>query len=218
MDDFEATLKQLNKEWNDAGYKESVIREFAFLDITQDICGVEVKQLTPLHFIYLDFLNSPFINPRDDISPGDVYQFLYVVSTEYRKNDKQHYEEFVKRFVDIDLQKTIDEICQYIQEAFLDSPPATVGPKSNHRPYTAWIVEYIHMIASEYGWVDEYILNLPFTRIFQYIKIIDVRRCIASGQKPVQFNKFSDAAKAKLTAHLQKKAESEGKTLIEEEI
>lgn len=217
MENFDEQLKQLNKEWCEAGYKESVIREFAFLDITHEICGIEVNSLKPIHFMYLDFLDSPFINPKETIQPGDIFQFLYVVSTEYRKNDPKHYEDFVKKHASINCVKAMHEICEYIEDAFLDAPAEVASTKAgNNRPYTAWIVPYIDLIAAEYGWDDEAIIRLPFAKLFQYAKAIDMRKSAEVGQKAICFNKYSDRARAKLTAFLQEKAQIEKKKLVEE--
>lgn len=216
MDNFDEKLKQLNKEWCEAGYKESVIREFAFLNITHEICGVELQALTPLHFILLDFVDSPFVNPRDNLQPGDIFQFLYVVSTDYKRNDKSHYEAFVAKHADIDISQAVSEICDYINDAFLDAPAEVSGGKNtNNRPYTAWIVPYIDLIASEYGWDDETIIRLPFTRLFQYAKSIDMRKSAEAGQKAICFNRYSDSAKQKISNLLNEKAKTQGKTVVE---
>lgn len=218
MENFEEQLKRLNQEWCEAGYKESVIREFAFLGITHEICGIEINAFTPYYFMLLDFLNSPFINPRKDFTDGDVFQFLYVVSTVYKKSDKANYELFVSNNAGIDVNKAITEICEYISDSFLDAPPEVVGSsKSNKRPYTAWITPYIDILATEYGWTDEYIIRLPFNRFFQYIKTIDARKSAMVGNKPIMFNKYSDTAYAKISELLKKKAESEGKVLATNE-
>ena len=216
MDNFEEQLKQLNKEWCEAGYKESVIREFAFLNITHEICGIEVNALTPLHFTLLDFVDSPFINPRDELQPGDIFQFLYVVSTEYRKNDKKHYEEFVEKYATINTVEAMHEICEYINDAFLDAPAEVAGGKNtNSRPYPAWMVPFIDLLASEYGWDDETIIRLPFTRLFQYAKAIDMRKSSEAGQKAICFNRYSDKAKQKISDLLNEKAKAEGKKVVE---
>lgn len=216
MENFDEQLRQLNKEWNEAGYKESCIREFAFLNITHEIAGVEVNPLTPLHFMLLDFVDSPFINPKDNIEIGAVFQFLYIVSPQYKKKDVYHYQKFVEKNAAIDLQKAVAEICEYIEEAFLDAPPEVAGNKnSNSRPYTAWIVPYIDMLAQQYGWDDEYIIRLPFARLFQYAKAIDSRRMAEAGQHSIMFNKYSDTAKAKISALLNEKAKEEKKVVVE---
>lgn len=216
MDDFDKQLQQLNKEWCDAGYKESCIREFAFLNITHEICGIEVNPFTPLYFMYLDFVDSPFINPRDTLEKGEIFQFLYIVSPQYRKKDIHHYQMFVEKNATIDLQKAVAEICEYIEEAFLDAPPEVAGNRNtNTRPYTAWIVPYIDMLAKEYGWDDEYIIRLPFARLFQYAKSIESRKMAEAGQHAIMFNKYSDTAKAKISALLNEKAKEARKVVVE---
>jgi len=215
MDNFDEQLKQLNKEWCEAGYKESVIREFAFLNITHEICGVEVNPLTPIHLILLDFLNSPFVNPRDTLNSGDIFQFLYIVSTDYKQGDKTQYESFIAKHANIDINKAVDEIIEFINDAFLDEPASSTSNKSsNKRPYTAWCVPYIDRIACEYGWTDDYIIRLPFSRIFQYLKAIEARKCDQSGQPIVLFNKYSDKASNKITSLLKEKALADGKSLV----
>lgn len=198
MDD---TLRQLIKEYNDAGYKESCIREFSFLPFHNEIAGIKVNQFTPRMFMFLDWLDSPFIHPKESILIGDLLQFLYVVSVDYNPSDKDGLLKFSELHSDINVTQTMMEVFDYINDVRLDEPPSTVGESSNKRPYTAMIVPYIDMLASEYGWKDEYIMDLPFARMFQYVKAIQIRKANAAGTNPILFNKLSDKAQAAITQY-----------------
>jgi hypothetical protein len=204
-------LEKLQKDYREAVYRESAIREVSFLSIDLDICGVEVKQFTPKHFIFLDFLQSPFTTGKDTITIEDVIQFLWIVSKDYVDNSPQKKEEFSKKLLDKDLNKLVEEIDQYITDAFADRPPKMDMPKGKETqiPFFAWVCSYIDLLASEYGWLDDNVMNMPIARIFQYAKAIEARKSYMAGTKPCLMNNMSDNVKVQIRALLKQKNEME---------
>ena len=179
MEDIAKKIEELQKEYAEAVYRESSLREAAFLPITLDIAGVEVKPLTPRMFIVLDFLQSPFITAKDELDAGDIANFLWVVSTQYELNNPTKKEEFLQKVVaDVEVDTCIKDISTYVQEAFIDAPSIPMvtdkspRQKQNNIPFYAWVVNYIDVLAHEYGWDDEKIIHMSFTKIFQYTKSI----------------------------------------------
>lgn len=197
LQQLDEKIKETSKEYVEVVYKESAIREIAFLNIPIDICGVEVKQLTPYLFILLDFIKSPFlVNDRmpDEIN---IVDFLWIISTRFVENDKDKKAEFIKDIaVKLKYDEAIKGIYEYLNEAFIDSPAQHVETnnklKKTNIPFYAWIAGYIDILSSEYGWLDNYIMNMPFTRIFQYLKTIEARKMAELGKEPLLFNQYSD--------------------------
>src|SRR5689334_706017 len=72
------------------GYREAVkremdIRDAAFLNITADICGIPIRQMTPRDYLILDGLGSPILDGRiATASREDIVKFLWFLSPEYR--------------------------------------------------------------------------------------------------------------------------------------
>jgi hypothetical protein len=202
MEDLDQQIAALQKEYSQAVYRESALREAAFLPITLDIAGVTVKPLTPRMFIVLDFLQSPFVTAKNELDAGDIANFLWVVSSEYEINNPTKKEEFLQKIVaEVDVETCIKDISIYVQEAFIDAPSIPVitdkspHQKQNNIPFFAWVVNYIDVLAHEYGWDDEKILDMPFNRLFQYLKAIEVRNTLCAGKEPKLFNNLSDKTK-----------------------
>lgn len=196
-------LKELQRKLADAVYNESAIRESAFLDIPYKIAGIPVDQLTPRKFIYLEFIDSPYVVNNDKMPEmEDTMTFIWICSKEYKLADNEAFEAFIDKHFDANFnwQQAQSDIVRHIEEAFLDSPPSSTNKKNSESdiPGHAWIADYIDILASEYGWNDQYILDMPIARLLQYIKVIDYRYHIKNGNTPTKFNKYSDAIKRQI--------------------
>ena len=214
MNEFETRLKQLNYERMLAVHEESVIRESCFLPITLDICGIEVKQFTFQHYVMLDFIKSPLLTGKE-IEGSDVLTFLWIVSVNYKPNDKSAFEKFVAdKCVNLDCVKAVEECEQYLINALLDSvsEKPTAGEstkKSNEIPYYSWVAVYIDMFGKEYGWHPSEIMSLPTSMVFQLGRVIESR----NGKKEF-VNGLSDKCKKQILELLNEKAKLENKILV----
>jgi hypothetical protein len=207
--ELDKEINDLQVEYRKAVYRESAIREVAFLPMDLDICGIKVKQFTPKHYIFLDFLGSPFVGGKGEIDAGRIAEFLWIVSAEYEDEAPEKKEEFIKRLANVDAETALSEISNYVKDAFSDLT-ASSGDKAEaetQTPYYAWICSYIDMLGAEYGYRDDYVLNMPLARIFQLARVIEVRKAIQLGKEPFLVNNLSDNAKVKLRALLKQKAE-----------
>lgn len=228
--------QKLLYEFNMARYQESVIRECAFVPIDLDIDGIPVKQFTMMHRILLDFCNSPFIKEQDDLDKQHIWEFLWIVSTEFVMNNPNKKKEFIES--NLKFRSTVEAytrlitgIFEYLKSAFLDSVEyerqltkdeellAAVSDRSNfvvkeESATTSWIAEYISIIASAYGWTDEYILNLPLARVLQYIRCITKQEAIKNGVSIKLRNKFSDEANEKYIRYITSNKPANGTVLM----
>jgi len=212
---FDEQLKQLNYDRILAIRRESEIRETALLPMRFDLVNVEVNQFTPLHYILLDFANNPHISGEKVPTLDDTLQFLWVVSPEYKHKDGKAFSDFKEKYKDIDHPKMVEEIQEYLNYALLDlnvNNDATLK-KNNKAPTYAWIVPYIDLVSSQYGWTDDYILSLPFARILQYCRCIESRLAAGSGTNLSQPNKLSDIVTTEILDLLNNKAKAENKVL-----
>lgn len=203
LEELDNKIKETSKNYADAVYEESAIREVAFLfknpefiSMPIDIAGIEVHQLTPYHFILLDFVKSPFL--VNDRMPDEVHivDFLWIVSTGFIANNKEAKEKFIKeKCLQLMYDETLKEIYDYLTKAFIDSPAQHVETskiKKTNIPFYAWVAGYIDILCVEYGWLDSYIMTMPFTKIFQYLKTIESRKTAEMGKEPILFNQYSD--------------------------
>lgn len=216
MSTFDEHLKKLNFERAMAVYNESVIRESAFLSITLDICGIEINQLTLKHYILLDFARNPLLN-GGEVKAEDVLAFLWIVSLDYKDNDKIGFEHFVKtKCFELDYPKAVDEIVKYVESSLLDltAQSNTTTPQTNRTPYYSWVASYIDMLASNYGWSVEYIMSLPIAQVLQFTRIIEERTKIKNNQQVSFVNRLSDEATSNITKFLNLSAQEQNKILV----
>ena len=211
LQQLDEKIKETSAKYVESVYKESAIREIAFLNITTDICNVEVNQLTPRHFILLDFIKSPFLTNDKLPNEINVVDFLWIVSIKFKEGDKNAKDEFIREIGGkLDYEQSVKGIYDYLQEAFIDSPAQhidTTKMKKTNIPFYAWVAGYIDILSSEYGWLDSYIMTMPFTRIFQYLKTIESRKMAEIGKDPILFNQYSDRVMSALRKLNKEKAQ-----------
>lgn len=191
--DLKQQFESISNEYFAALRLESEIREIAFLPVDLKLLDVPVKQLTPLHVSYLDWMENAYITKGKNPEIKDTLQFLWVVSTEFKLGDDEARSKFYNSHTNVNHEEMSNEIREYIGSSYLDDEPiinrsASTKKKSSDESYYAWIASYVHLLATEYGWTDDYIMNLPIARILQY------QRCIIEskmGDDAIMRNKLS---------------------------
>ncbi len=165
----------------------------AFAGIEPAICGmVEIAPLTPKMFIDLDGAENAFFSRSGtDISAGDICAFLWRCSPHYSfgKPDSVTLRRlFNASLVVLPAQRAVTEIEEYIRRSWSGMPLW----KSSGRPeqgLAQWPSRLVHMFGKEYGWLEDYTLNLPFRRLWQYANRIlesndpDFRELCAKAMK-----------------------------------
>lgn len=152
--------------------KEQFIRDTAFLDIPEQICGIDVKPLTLRHVLALSLVGSPFMvggNP----SPVDCAQFLWCVSTRWNPDSKWQRRLFMIRCGKINAVDCVNQIDEFLRESFQDAPPRMGGgDRPSYYSYAAFMVD---TFAHQYGWTDSQTLDMPCKRAFQLLCAIRKR-------------------------------------------
>lgn len=155
---------------------EDYWRDFAFLGIdeTLRIAGgykIEVRPLTLRMFIQLCAVRSPFL-VGGRVNPAHVAQILWRISIDYSSNQDTR-KIFVLAISKLPFVASIRSIDRYLDRHLRDKPPSPVVTSSATRMDTSYAAMVIHLLASEYGWSADAILDLPMSCIFQYIRRID---------------------------------------------
>ena len=167
------------------GYAEAVEREqacrdLAFVGYDVPLCGRPARQFTIRHWLLLLHCDNAFVTGAV-IEPADVAMFLWFVSPQFSL-DAAERAKFIKEVsTRVEFAASIVEIRAYLDGAFIDAPPHGGAPA---KPYYSSATSLIAMIAGEYGWDDEAIMDKPLARIFQYAKEIIHR----SNPRLPQFN------------------------------
>lgn len=117
-----------------------------------------------------------------------VLRFLWVISPDFSP-DPDSAERFVRKNRNIDPNPYPGLIRKYLDEAFRYSPPRretkTASGKATPKE---WVSSIVDLIASEYSWTEQAILDLPITRLFLYVKRIRVR----NGSNETDFSSEAD--------------------------
>ena len=136
------------------------------------LCGLSVRPLSLRSFILLKQCRNRFIVGGESPGPADVAVFLWMVAHEYTPDPKAR-ARFMKsiRYLTRSPRWTqcALEIFAFLGAAFQDSPGREVSARS-----------LIDLLASNYGWRDEDILEMPIARAFLYRMTILQRL----GEKP----------------------------------
>lgn len=155
--------------------EERTNRDLALMD-TLPVCGMPCRQVSIKTLVLLRQFGNAFIIGGAIPGPEHVAVFLWMHSPDYCLNEKARL-----RFVEgkvWPLMKSgrfawcVMEIMAHLKRSFQDSPGGSGGGKEYVNP-GAGIVDFL---ASEYGWTDDHILNLPIARVFLYQKAARIRR------------------------------------------
>lgn len=163
--------------------REQTVRELAFLPVQLPICGVPIRHMNIRHYMLLQGCGNRFVCGGRP-GPADVLGFLWFLSPEYSTADGAR-EAFAKKHANAWRKRAADlcaGIAEYAESVFQDSP-ASEG--ATGKSFTAAAAGMVDTLASQYGWRDEDILEMPLARIFQYYKRIEAR---LNPKKP-QFNR-----------------------------
>lgn len=158
--DIPGLLEAINRE-NDN-------RDAAFLDLTTNICGVEIRQMTPRDLLILDGIGNPLVEGKLP-SPAQLADFLWKLSPRFSTRAPLRRFLFGRSIRRISYIEAVRACGRYIDATFQDSP-ASSGASST--PYAGWCAHLVHTIAINYNWDDDKVLNTPLKRIFQYLKCI----------------------------------------------
>ena len=163
-----------------AAYREAVAseiddREFVFLGLHEDICGVKCVPLTLRKLALLKKEKSPFII-GGEFEAIHLVQFLWIVSEKFSTNEEDR-TAFAGSILDIDADRCLREINEYIDRAFLDIRMGT----SKSRPLVSMTATVALEMAGEpfrMNWRE--VLDTPIAVLFQLMKAHD----ISEGGKP----------------------------------
>jgi hypothetical protein len=169
-------------EYQAAVEAESTARNFAFVDVAEDVNGVAVRPMTLRDVMVLDGIKSPFMVGGSAPSPQDLIVFLWLQSPSYSPSSFKLWL-FTRKHRSLNYADTCKAIINYIDAAFMDSP----GGKRSGESFYSFAACIVDSLANQYGWREQDILNMPLKRIWQYMNCIKARL----SPKPVLFNPLS---------------------------
>jgi len=165
--------------------REKTRRELAFSGTLLPVGGVWLLQFTPFHWVNLGLVRSPFLggDRGSPFSAVPILEFLWICSPAYRPGAYWRQLWFYFRNYRAINPATTAAILDYLDGAFMDSPPST-GKPGDRRSYYAGITSLCDFFATEYGWDDAATMAKPLARLFQYFNYARKR----NDPKAVLFN------------------------------
>lgn len=161
----------------EAKFREEELDSFA--GVEPDICGlVEVVPLTPQIFIELSGSGNAFFNRERTsgiVTPVDVAVFLWRVNPGFNRKDKERRQLFNQVVSLLPFDQAVSDIEDYIVRSW-SAMPQWPGSSGGSQSAGVWPSRIVDMFAAEYGWREEYILNMPFRRLWQYANRILERK------------------------------------------
>lgn len=151
------------------------------------VSGIWLHRMTIERVLYLQALDHPIVT-GGDLSKDDVYSLMWILSLNFKPCSPWAYRRFKLRFLFKRIAPVGEEISAWLRSE-LDS-----GEKENSAPPPAdWVVTLIDALASQYGWKEQDILDLPVARAFKYGKAIHSR--LSENHAGVTFSKHADAVR-----------------------
>lgn len=179
------------------GYREAVkrerfLRDAAWLDGNETLCGEDVVPLCLRRLIWLEQAHNGFICPwrweDDDELIGHALAFVYFLKPHFHPSKLQQ-KSFLKRWVlatrehnlrvrllsRLSPEKLIEEIHAYLSDCFMDAPSGG-GNNVANISYASWPT-YILDKFGEAGltYTADQILDMPIKRLWQHYRVATAR-------------------------------------------
>lgn len=141
----------------------------AFAGVEPKICGrVEIAPLTARMFLDLQGAENALIC-RDDRGPDpvDVQVMLWRCSPLYKRGDDDLRRFYQATLLELPFEQTVEDLLEYVRRS-LAGQPLWKGSVRATPGVGNWAARLVHIFAKEYGWTEDYVLDLPFRRLWQY--------------------------------------------------
>lgn len=141
----------------------------AFAGIEPKILGaVDVRPLTARMFMDLEGGECAFVARVDrEVDESDVGVLLWRCSPFYVRGDDNLRRFFQANLVWMPFDEAKAAIFEYLRRS-LAGMPLWRGKLRATPGVGQWQSRLVHMFAKEYGWSEDYILDLPLRRLWQY--------------------------------------------------
>lgn len=166
-----------------------------FLTVNVPVGRFWIAPLTLERFLFLEQVKSPFMGfcAEEDLIPtkADVLQFLWIMSPDFRPCPKAG-RWFGRRNFFIRWRKYAFKLYEMISaEMEAEIEASSFEKKEDAQPDPGWVAALIDGAASQYGWSERDILNLPLNRAKAYMGAMGKRLSMSKGGDPT-FKRHAD--------------------------
>lgn len=199
-----------------AAQLEDFLRDLPFLSTLEKIRGISVRQLTPRMCGLLLFARSPFMWKGIERSVDDVAQFLWIVSTKY-KPDQRAADRFMRSLPFIQatrhgklfpvFQVFCRAIDRYLDRAFIDQPAMSANTSTVFP--IAYEMAIIHPIARAYHCAPPFdaIRDTPCALLYQSLKLIRRESSTIAGELGIPtFYPYQDKVRRRIVLKWHRRA------------
>ena len=174
---------------------EKRIRLEAFLSLDVSLGEFKVRQITLSDFAYFEFSENALFVEGEDPTVADFVLFLWHMRTWGEPRNEKQFAKWAASRMTLTMQ---EEILGFIAAQMNDMPSGKGGDTGEIKQSTVAdssvaIATLVDQIASEYGWIEQDILNIPVARLLQYYQRILKRNL---GDKYAITNKITQQARA----------------------
>ena len=174
MADYRASIPG----WLDAIHAEADKHDSAFAWPHDDICGVPIRHFTLMDFARLSQMGNAFcaeqfpswedftVRPSVRLDAYNLLCYMHVKSScNVWRNTWRRW-----RYSKIDDTDLYVEIARYFSDTYIDSLGA--AEDKTRTPVNFWssMVDYIDLLAKDYGWTADYMLNMPYRQLIQFVR------------------------------------------------
>ena len=153
----------------EAVYQERLVRDSAFLRLSETVCGFELRPMTLRDYAVLRMAGNPLLGDALP-APEELAQFLWILSVSYSKSRLRRilFSIRVNKACATPLQaaRLIDSCREYRQEAMQDAP-ALAGCKGYSPSYYSDCAYWCGILGREYGYSMDEVLDIPLKILFQ---------------------------------------------------
>jgi hypothetical protein len=141
----------------------------AFAGVEPKICGrVEIAPLTARMFLDLQGADSPLVGRSDRYpEPADVQVMLWRCSPLYKRGDDDLRRFYQATLIELPFEEAVEGLLEYVRRS-LAGQPLWKGSIRATPGVGNWAARLVHLFAKEYGWTEDYVLDLPMRRLWQY--------------------------------------------------
>lgn len=141
----------------------------AFAGVEPKICGrVDIRPLTARMFLDLQGGDNGLVMKTSrPVNETDVMVLLWRCSPIYVRGDDDVRRFFQATLVDLPAEDAILDCLDYVRRS-LAGQPLWKGKQRATPGVGQWAARLVHIFAKEYGWTEDYVLDMPFRRLWQY--------------------------------------------------
>jgi len=181
--------EEYRKRIADAKNEDFKSRAEAWVQLPHQIAGTLLSPMTLRKLIFLEQVESPLLSGKD-ATHEDVVTFIWVCSDQFTPNEAaaKAFRQGMGKFP----ESLEQEITDYLKDNLSHINQGGESSPSNAH----FASSVIDLMASEYGWTSEQILDLPLSQMFQLLSSITQRLTVTNGGTPIEFNPAVDKLKA----------------------